>query len=90
MTTSKGIPSISVSYARTRRTIRSNELGMRPMQEGLGEARRGEQRGFGCAGALGGHPDIPVHRVTRCAGWPRTSDKGCSVPSGSSAWETSA
>ena len=91
MTTSKGIPSISVSYARTRRTIRSNELGMRLMQERAWEKHGAESsEDWGGAGALGGHPDIPVHRVTRCAGWPRTSDKGCSVPSGSSAWETSA
>ena len=42
MTNAKSIPSISVSYARTGRTIRSNELGMRPMQERAWE-KRGEQ-----------------------------------------------
>ena len=33
MTTAKSIPSVSVTYAWTGRTARSNELGMRPMQE---------------------------------------------------------
>ena len=47
MTTSKGIPAISVSYARTRRTIRSNELGMRPMQE-----RAWEKHGAGSSEEL--------------------------------------
>ena len=42
MTSAKGIPSISVSYARTGRTTRSNEFGMRPMQERAWE-KRGEQ-----------------------------------------------
>ena len=42
MTNAKSIPSVSVSYARTGRTIRSNELGMRPMQERAWE-KRGEQ-----------------------------------------------
>ncbi len=36
------IPSVSVSYARTGRSTRVNELGMRPMQE-RAYARRGEQ-----------------------------------------------
>ena len=31
MTTAKSIPSVSVTYARTGRTARSNEFGMRPM-----------------------------------------------------------
>ena len=42
MTSAKGIPSVSVSYARTGRTTRSNEFGMRPMQERAWE-KRGEQ-----------------------------------------------
>ena len=42
MTNAKSIPSVSVSYAQTGRTIRSNELGMRPMQERAWE-KRGEQ-----------------------------------------------
>ena len=42
MTSAKGIPSISVSYARTGRTTRSNEFGMRPMQERAWE-KRGER-----------------------------------------------
>jgi len=42
MTSAKGIPSISVSYAQTGRTTRSNEFGMRPMQERAWE-KRGEQ-----------------------------------------------
>ena len=42
MTTNKSIPSVSVHYARTGDTSRSNELGMRPMQE-LAWERRGEQ-----------------------------------------------
>ena len=31
MTTAKSIPSVSVTYARTGRTVWSNEFGMRPM-----------------------------------------------------------
>ena len=42
MTTAKSIPSVSVTYARTGRTARSNELGMRPIQERAWE-KRGEQ-----------------------------------------------
>jgi len=42
MTSARGIPSISVSYAQTGRTTRSNEFGMRPMQERAWE-KRGEQ-----------------------------------------------
>ena len=42
MTTAKSIPSVSVTYARTGRTARSNEFGMRPMQERSWE-KRGEQ-----------------------------------------------
>lgn len=42
MTSVKTIPSISVRYARTGRTARSNALGMRPMQERAWE-KRGEQ-----------------------------------------------
>ena len=42
MTSAKGIPSISVTYAQTGRTTRSNEFGMRPMQERTWE-KRGEQ-----------------------------------------------
>src|ERR1700676_1431207 len=38
----KSVPSISVSYARNGRSTKSNELGMRPMQE-RAYARRGEQ-----------------------------------------------
>ncbi len=38
----KTIPTVSVSYARTGRATKSNELGMRPMQERAYE-RRGEQ-----------------------------------------------
>ncbi len=45
MTSAKSIPSVSVSYAQTGRTIRSNELGMRPMQERAWE-KRGEQGEF--------------------------------------------
>ena len=41
MTSSKGIPSVSVSYARTGAMTRSNELGMRPMQERAYEKRGG-------------------------------------------------
>jgi len=42
VTSVKTIPSISVRYARTGRTARSNALGMRPMQERAWE-KRGEQ-----------------------------------------------
>ncbi|MDE2928134.1 MAG: DEAD/DEAH box helicase [Acidobacteriota bacterium] len=42
MTSAKGIPSLSVHYAQTGRTTRSNEFGMRPMQERAWE-KRGEQ-----------------------------------------------
>ena len=42
MTTGKTIPSVSVTYARNGRSTRSNELGMRPMQERAWE-KRGEQ-----------------------------------------------
>ena len=42
MTSAKSIPSVSVGYAQTGRTTRSNELGMRPMQERAWE-KRGEQ-----------------------------------------------
>ena len=42
MTTKKHVPSVSVSYARTGNSTRSNELGMRPMQERAYE-KRGEQ-----------------------------------------------
>ncbi len=38
----KSIPSVSVTYACNGATIRSNELGMRPMQERAFE-KRGEQ-----------------------------------------------
>ena len=40
--TQRSIPSVSVSYARTGNSTRSNELGMRPMQERAYE-KRGEQ-----------------------------------------------
>ena len=39
---SKIVPSVSVSYARNGSSTRSNELGMRPMQERAYE-KRGEQ-----------------------------------------------
>ena len=42
MTASRIIPSVSVTYAQTGRSTRSNELGMRPMQE-RGWEKRGEQ-----------------------------------------------
>ena len=42
MTTGKSIPSVSVTYARNGVSTRSNELGMRPMQERAWE-KRGEQ-----------------------------------------------
>jgi len=42
MTDQKTVPSISVTYAQTGRTMASNELGMRPMQERAYE-KRGEQ-----------------------------------------------
>ena len=42
MTTGKSIPSVSVTYARNGVSARSNELGMRPMQERAWE-KRGEQ-----------------------------------------------
>ena len=42
MTTGKSIPSVSVTYARNGVSTRSNELGMRPMQE-RAWAKRGEQ-----------------------------------------------
>lgn len=42
MTTSKSIPSVSVTYAQNGRSSRSNELGMRPMQE-RAWAKRGER-----------------------------------------------
>ena len=66
MTTSKGIPAISVSYARTRRTIRSNELGMWPMQE-----RAWEKHGAGssevwlrrCVGRSSRHSCAPRHAL---------------------------
>ena len=41
-TTGKSIPSVSVTYARNGASTRSNELGMRPMQERAWE-KRGEQ-----------------------------------------------
>src|SRR3546814_10375290 len=40
--TQRSVPSVSVSYARTGSSTRSNELGMRPMQERAYE-KRGEQ-----------------------------------------------
>jgi superfamily II DNA or RNA helicase len=42
MTEKKQIPSVSVSYAQTGKSTKSNELGMRPMQERVYE-KRGEQ-----------------------------------------------
>ncbi len=39
---SRGIPSVSVRYTQTGHTTRSNEFGMRPMQERVWE-KRGEQ-----------------------------------------------
>ena len=60
MTTSKGIPSISVSYARTRRSIRSNELGMRPMQE-----RAWEKHGAGSSEDWSRHSCATVSRAAR-------------------------
>ena len=42
MTTTKSIPSVSVAYARTGKSTKSNELGMRPMQE-RAYSKRGEQ-----------------------------------------------
>ena len=42
MTSAKSVPSVSVTYARTGRSTKSNELGMRPMQERAFE-KRGEQ-----------------------------------------------
>lgn len=42
MTTTKSVPSVSVSYARSGRTAKANALGMRPMQERAYE-KRGEQ-----------------------------------------------
>lgn len=42
MTGRKSVPSVSVSYARTGSSTKSNELGMRPMQERAYE-KRGEQ-----------------------------------------------
>lgn len=42
MTSEKSVPSVSVTYARNGRSTKSNELGMRPMQERVFE-RRGEQ-----------------------------------------------
>ena len=42
MTTDRTIPSVSVTYAQTGNSTRSNELGMRPMQE-RAWAKRGEQ-----------------------------------------------
>ncbi len=42
MTTSRSIPSVSVTYARNGVSTRSNEMGMRPMQE-RAWAKRGEQ-----------------------------------------------
>ena len=42
MTFDKSIPAVSVQYARTGRSARSNEFGMRPMQERAFD-RRGEQ-----------------------------------------------
>ena len=42
MTTGKSIPAVSVTYARNGVSTRSNELGMRPMQE-RAWAKRGEQ-----------------------------------------------
>src|SRR5690625_2960443 len=38
----KNVPAVSVTYAQSGRSTRSNELGMRPMQERAYE-RRGEQ-----------------------------------------------
>jgi superfamily II DNA or RNA helicase len=42
MTANKSVPSVSVTYAQTGASMKSNELGMRPMQERAYE-RRGEQ-----------------------------------------------
>lgn len=42
MTTDRIIPSVWVTYAQTGNSTRSNELGMRPMQERTW-AKRGEQ-----------------------------------------------
>lgn len=42
MTGAKSIPSISVTYAQNGSSAKSNELGMRPMQERAYE-KRGEQ-----------------------------------------------
>lgn len=42
MSASKSVPSISVTYAQKGNAVRSNELGMRPMQERVYQ-RRGEQ-----------------------------------------------
>ncbi len=42
MNSQKSVPSVSVTYARTGAATRSNELGMRPMQERAYE-KRGEQ-----------------------------------------------
>ena len=42
MSQHKAVPSVSVSYARNGSSTRSNELGMRPMQERAYE-KRGEQ-----------------------------------------------
>ena len=42
MSTKKSVPSVSVNYARTGASTRSNELGMRAMQERAFE-KRGEQ-----------------------------------------------
>jgi len=40
--TEKSVPSISVSYAQSGKSTKSNELGMRPMQEQV-YGKRGEQ-----------------------------------------------
>src|SRR6056297_3784589 len=42
MTSTKSVPSVSVTYAQNGTSTKSNELGMRPMQEGAYE-KRGEQ-----------------------------------------------
>ena len=41
MTSIKSFPSVSVSYARNGQSTRSNEMGMRPMQE-RAYSKRGE------------------------------------------------
>jgi len=58
----KSIPSVTVNYACTGSSKKSNELGMRVMQERAFE-KRGEQYLNQIAAGIGKEPCFDVHRV---------------------------